>query len=325
MEAASQLCHSRTSGVKSPPPRDKGGDDILLDAFFDHSQPLDNSALDALLDTTFDSPDDASTATSSKTALWRPAYPEAASRSQQPSPIKMETRNDSSNAMSDAPSHSDLYSLPATTATEYFDSATSVYPPLPPFDHYSGAHGPLPMRLGGPPTLFNQAHYYAVPNPIPNASDFDQSMPPPQHHVSYHKLLRVDSREGTADLLEYDEAFPEEEEEGIESPSAEVTDPCYAQLLYRCLLEAPEHTMTLKDVYAWVSQNSQKAKEASTTGWQNSVRHNLSMNAVCAEEPSSSYVPEADIVHRHSSALPPHAGPRSARSGALHKKPCKRA
>lgn len=62
--------------------------------------------------------------------------------------------------------------------------------------------------------------------------------------------------------------------------NSDPSDPCYAQLLYRCLKEAPNHTLTLKELYEWVSQHSQKAKDPSNRGWQNSVRHNLSMNAV---------------------------------------------
>jgi hypothetical protein len=45
------------------------------------------------------------------------------------------------------------------------------------------------------------------------------------------------------------------------------------------LEEAPDHTLSLKEVYEWVLQHSQKAKNKDR-GWQNSVRHNLSMNAV---------------------------------------------
>lgn len=65
----------------------------------------------------------------------------------------------------------------------------------------------------------------------------------------------------------------------------ENSDPCYAQLLYRCLREAPEHTMALKDLYEWVREHSQKAKDSKNKGWQNSVRHNLSMNAVSSSRP----------------------------------------
>lgn len=61
---------------------------------------------------------------------------------------------------------------------------------------------------------------------------------------------------------------------------SESPDPCYAQLLYRCLREAPDNTMSLKELYDWIQQHSQKAKDPKSRGWQNSVRHNLSMNAV---------------------------------------------
>jgi hypothetical protein len=57
-------------------------------------------------------------------------------------------------------------------------------------------------------------------------------------------------------------------------------DPCYAQLLWRCLKEAPDHTMSLRELYDWVKDHSQKANDPKSRGWQNSVRHNLSMNAV---------------------------------------------
>ena len=82
--------------------------------------------------------------------------------------------------------------------------------------------------------------------------------------------------------MDYENAIPEEDEAG-EAINGEIADPCYAQLLYRCLRDAPDHTMALKDVYKWVRQYSQKARDSAGTGWQNSVRHNLSMNAVSPE------------------------------------------
>lgn len=73
-----------------------------------------------------------------------------------------------------------------------------------------------------------------------------------------------------------DDLFADDDEAEPEDSA----DPCYAQLLHRCLKEAPDHTMSLRDLYEWVSQHSQKAKDLKNRGWQNSVRHNLSMNAV---------------------------------------------
>ncbi|KAF2644462.1 hypothetical protein P280DRAFT_545928 [Massarina eburnea CBS 473.64] len=52
----------------------------------------------------------------------------------------------------------------------------------------------------------------------------------------------------------------------------------YAQLIHRALMEAPGHTMILRDIYEWFRSNTDKAADKETKGWQNSIRHNLSMN-----------------------------------------------
>lgn len=77
---------------------------------------------------------------------------------------------------------------------------------------------------------------------------------------------------------------------GVETPIGDETDgeggansEPYAQLIYRALKSAPNHSMVLKDIYEWFEQNTDKAKIAPTSsakGWQNSIRHNLSMNGV---------------------------------------------
>ena len=77
---------------------------------------------------------------------------------------------------------------------------------------------------------------------------------------------------------------------GIATPNADDTDgeggansEPYAQLIYRALMSAPNHAMVLKEIYEWFEQNTDKAKIApssSAKGWQNSIRHNLSMNGV---------------------------------------------
>ena len=60
-------------------------------------------------------------------------------------------------------------------------------------------------------------------------------------------------------------------------------EPPYAKLIYRALMDAPEHQMVLKDIYEWIARNTDKARDPAFKGWQNSVRHNLSMNGVCFE------------------------------------------
>lgn len=54
----------------------------------------------------------------------------------------------------------------------------------------------------------------------------------------------------------------------------------YAQLIYQALLQADGHTMILRDIYDWFFKYTDKAAASETKGWQNSIRHNLSMNGV---------------------------------------------
>lgn len=54
----------------------------------------------------------------------------------------------------------------------------------------------------------------------------------------------------------------------------------YAQLIYQALLHADGHTMILRDIYDWFKKYTDKAAASETKGWQNSIRHNLSMNGV---------------------------------------------
>jgi hypothetical protein len=54
----------------------------------------------------------------------------------------------------------------------------------------------------------------------------------------------------------------------------------YAQLIYQALLQADGHTMILRDIYDWFLKYTDKAAASETKGWQNSIRHNLSMNGV---------------------------------------------
>jgi hypothetical protein len=58
-----------------------------------------------------------------------------------------------------------------------------------------------------------------------------------------------------------------------------ISDAPYAKLIYKALMEAPNHSMVLQDIYQWFIDNTGKGSSVST-GWRNSIRHNLSMNAV---------------------------------------------
>ncbi|KAK3392733.1 hypothetical protein B0H63DRAFT_515951 [Podospora didyma] len=55
------------------------------------------------------------------------------------------------------------------------------------------------------------------------------------------------------------------------------TEEPYAKLIYRAFMSTPRHSMTLQEIYQWFRENTDKGKTEGK-GWQNSIRHNLSMN-----------------------------------------------
>lgn len=63
----------------------------------------------------------------------------------------------------------------------------------------------------------------------------------------------------------------EADEQGADEP--------YAKLIYRALMSAPNHSMVLQEIYQWFRDHTVKGSSDSK-GWMNSIRHNLSMNAV---------------------------------------------
>lgn len=115
----------------------------------------------------------------------------------------------------------------------------------------------------------------------------------------------------------------------IEAPGNKVDEP-YAQLIYRAFMSRPNKSMTLQEIYQWFREHTEKAK-AEGKGWQNSIRHNLSMNGVCIQKTLASqrkcgeaneesiirHSPNA-IPKRHStptSTAPSHSTPRAPTAG----------
>ncbi|KAI1433922.1 hypothetical protein GGR50DRAFT_704954 [Xylaria sp. CBS 124048] len=66
-------------------------------------------------------------------------------------------------------------------------------------------------------------------------------------------------------------------EQLLEADDTAKTGEPYARLIYRAFMSRETHSMTLQEIYQWFRENTDKAKSESK-GWQNSIRHNLSMN-----------------------------------------------
>jgi hypothetical protein len=95
-----------------------------------------------------------------------------------------------------------------------------------------------------------------------------------------------DSRLGTSHCLGGGDGMYNHQITSMPSAAKKPDEP-YASLLYRAFMSHPRHAMTLQEVYQWFRDNTGK-DDLSSKGWQNSIRHNLSMNGVNAPLPSLS-------------------------------------
>lgn len=138
--------------------------------------------------------------------------------------------------------------LPQTVQPQMHSSGLDLSPPIQ-------EHAVVPVTTA-PPVSPYAGHQQCFPSPL-----WQQHIP----------MLGIpDCETSTASLSEYGEVENDEE----------VYDKPYAQLIYDALIQAPGHRMLLRDIYDWFIQNTRKAIESGTNGWQNSIRHNLSMNKV---------------------------------------------
>ena len=105
---------------------------------------------------------------------------------------------------------------------------------------------------------------------------------PPTLSRSLSEVTRPDiGPTATPDVNKNDSRGPSAEAVIEESDGdASVTSEPYAQLIYRALMSTPQHKMVLREIYDWFEKHTDKAKSKGSKGWQNSIRHNLSMNGV---------------------------------------------
>ncbi|ORX43687.1 hypothetical protein DM01DRAFT_1378681 [Hesseltinella vesiculosa] len=61
----------------------------------------------------------------------------------------------------------------------------------------------------------------------------------------------------------------------------------YASMIAQAILTSKEQKMTLREIYMWVQVNYPSFYESNKTGWQNTIRHNLSLNRCFYKLPKS--------------------------------------
>ncbi|KAI9228210.1 MAG: hypothetical protein DHS80DRAFT_15922, partial [Piptocephalis tieghemiana] len=89
----------------------------------------------------------------------------------------------------------------------------------------------------------------------------------------------------------------------------------YASLIAMAILNTPEHRCTLKGIYDWVSGHFPYYR-GRDNAWQNSIRHNLSLNKLFVKEerpanaPGKGHYWTLDTQHADYQGISPTAGIR---------------
>lgn len=160
---------------------------------------------------------------------------------------------------------------------------------MPPFcPGYLGSNNDNPTEAHDPSDYLidsRRAGGHASSMPYPDLGDFGdwensmrspktESDPLPHDMIDLSPPFRLPSTETSDDggmCSSREMTVVDGDEPGADEP--------YAKLIYRALMSTPTHSMVLQQIYQWFRENTVKGSSDSK-GWMNSIRHNLSMNAV---------------------------------------------
>ncbi|KAK8856287.1 hypothetical protein PGQ11_012199 [Apiospora arundinis] len=137
---------------------------------------------------------------------------------------------------------------------------------------YSASNSPLPGDYGknDPTSTMSQEAPGMTPDHADSVMTPDSPLPKHEYNCSYP--YEEDGGGGDMPNLHHPD-----QDEAMDDDELAKGDESYAKLMERAFKSRPNLAMTLQELYQWFRENTERGR-SETKGWQNSVRHNLSMN-----------------------------------------------
>jgi hypothetical protein len=210
------------------------------------------------------------------------APPQASAHEQSP----RKTRHVSSSPPPKALAEKDLnaVSLPPPREPQFKTDAPMKKTPRP-FAAQAHVMAPNPHFFANfPGHQIDKENVYPYPeSALPKLAAADSSAKPPAKRSVGEALQPRDRSKKpkikeTPRVIEEDgplpgpEEMPPVDDDGLKPPYS------YAQLIGMAILRAPKRQLTLAQIYKWISETFAFYRKSQDSGWQNSIRHNLSLS-----------------------------------------------
>ncbi|TQV96341.1 hypothetical protein V2A60_003243 [Cordyceps javanica] len=191
------------------------------------------------------------------------------------------------------PDHSAYANSPSSTASGWDCSVPYQFQSAPTSAGYFPDCGGAPFSASTPPPM--QANYSPV---FEMASNYGSPHYPPSHFGEGSPTQQRSMVSGIPEMGSLaSESTSHHDYPGV-IPTPPSDYPCtsdaskgkndinslpYSQLLYRAFMSSNTRKLSLRQIYQWFEDNTNKA--VNNKGWQNSIRHNLSMNRAFEKAP----------------------------------------
>jgi forkhead transcription factor HCM1 len=147
-----------------------------------------------------------------------------------------------------------------------------------------------PTLYPAPPTAFSL-----------NIESFYQQKPPAKRQlleaapIKETRSMKMSPGDDRESVLPPHDSFPPLMDDGQKPPHS------YAVLIAMAILRSPQRRLTLSQIYKWISDTYSFYSASEASGWQNSIRHNLSLNKAFIKQER----PKGDTGKGHYWAIEP--------------------